>query len=320
MSDKYHYYDYTVRLILTINDDMENTDAIKRFVRVAELGSFTKAADSLGLPKASVSLSVQQLENRLGTQLLHRTTRKVQLTPDGQIFYERGKDVLSEMDELGSLFQTDDLSISGLIRVDMSSPMARNLVIPNLPEFLNRYPNLYVDLSSTDRRVDMIAEGLDCVVRTGKLADSGLIVRHLGEMSQANYVSPVYLAKYGEPILLDDLSKHWLIHYNVNAAAKFDAFEYWDGQTCHKIKMQGRISVNNVDAYRTACVAGLGIMQAPYLGTRHMLAEGMLVEILKDFRAPAMPVSLLYPHRRNLSKRARIFMDWLSDLLKAETL
>jgi len=298
---------------------MENTEAIKRFVRVAELGSFTKAADALGLPKASVSLAVQQLENRLGTQLLHRTTRKVQLTPDGQIFYERGKDVLAEIDELESLFQTDDASISGLIRVDMSYPMARNVVIPCLPEFLNRYPNLQIDLSSTDHRVDLIAEGFDCVVRTGKLTDSGLIVRHLGEMPQTNYASPVYLAQYGEPILPADLSKHWLIHYNVSASSKSDAFEYWDGKTCQRIPMRSRVSVNNVDAYRAACVAGLGVTQAPILGARHLLEEGKLVEILKDYRAPAMPVSLLYPHRRNLSKRMRVFMDWLSDLVKMQT-
>lgn len=299
---------------------MENTEAIKRFVRVAELGSFTKAADSLGLPKASVSQAVQQLETRLGTQLLHRTTRKVQLTPDGQMFYERGKDLLTEMDELDSLFQGDDASISGLIRVDMSYPMARNVVIPHLPEFLSRYPNLQVDLSSTDRRVDPIAEGFDCVVRTGALTDSGLIVRHIGEMPQTNFASPAYLAKYGEPKQLEELSKHWLIHYNVNASTRFDAFEYWDGQTCQRIPMQSRVSVNNVDAYRAACVAGLGIIQAPFLGARGLLEEGKLVEILKDFRAPGMPISLLYPHRRNLSKRMRIFMDWLSELVKTETL
>jgi DNA-binding transcriptional LysR family regulator len=299
---------------------MENTEAIKRFMRVAELGSFTKAADSLDLPKASVSLAVQQLENRLGTQLLHRTTRKVQLTPDGQIFYERGKDVLTELDELGSLFQTDDASISGLIRVDMSYPMARNIVIPGLPEFLNRYPNIQIELSSTDRRVDLIAEGFDCVVRTGSLTDSGLIVRHLGELPQTNFASPAYLAQYGEPTHPDDLREHWLIHYNINASAKFDAFEYWDGQTCRRIPMKSRVSVNNVDAYRAACVVGLGITQAPILGAQHFLDEGKLIEILKDYRAPAMPVSMLYPHRRNLSKRMRVFMDWLSDLIKAHTL
>jgi len=298
---------------------MENVDAIKRFIRVAELASFTKAADDLGLPKASISIAVQQLESKLGTQLLHRTTRKVQLTPDGQLFYEKGKDVLAEIDDLENLFQSNDISIKGLIRVDMSLPMAKNLVIPKLPAFLDRYPNVQVDLSSTDRRVDLVADGFDCVVRTGTLSDSGLIVRNLGELPQSNFVSPTYLARYGMPKQIDDLSNHWLIHYNVNPSSKFDAFEYWDGQTCIKIPMQSRISVNNVDAYRNACVVGLGIMQAPYLGARRMMGDGKLVEVLKDFRAPAMPVSLLYPHRRNLSKRVRIFMDWLSELVQEET-
>jgi DNA-binding transcriptional LysR family regulator len=296
---------------------MENTEAIKRFVRVAELSSFTKAADALGLPKASVSLAVQQLENKLGTQLLHRTTRKVQLTPDGQVFYERGKDVLAEMDELESLFQADDESVSGLIRVDMSYPTARNIVIPHLPEFLAKYPNIQVDLSSTDRRVDLIAEGFDCVIRVGKLSDSGLIARHLGELSQANFISPAYLAQYGEPKKLEDLSKHWLIHYHINTDTKFDAFEYGDGQVCQRIPMQSRISVNNVDAYRTACLAGLGIIQVPQMLGAKFVADGELVEVLRDYRAPKMPVSLLYPHRRNLSKRVRIFMDWLADLVQA---
>ena len=295
---------------------MEKLEAIKRFVRVAELASFTRAADQLGLPKASVSTAVQQLENQLGTQLLHRTTRKVQLTPDGQLFYERSKDLLGDIEELESLFQTDDAKISGVVRVDMSYPMARNIVIPLLPEFLERYPNVQVELSSTDRRVDLITEGYDCVVRTGQLADSGLVVRHLGEMKQSNFVSPAYIARHGEPMELEDLARHWLIHYHVNASDKYDAFEYWDGQTCHKIPMRNRISVNNTDAYRAACVANLGIMQAPSLGAQGLVYEGKLVEVLKEFRAPPIPVSLLYPHRRNLSKRVRIFMDWLSAVLK----
>jgi DNA-binding transcriptional LysR family regulator len=295
---------------------VETIEAIKRFVRVAELASFTQAADQLGLPKASVSIAVQQLENQLGTQLLHRTTRRVQLTPDGQLFYERSKHLLGEVDELTSLFQGDDASITGMVRVDMSHPMARNLVIPELPEFLDRYPNIQVELSSTDRRVDLVAEGYDCVVRTGQLSDSGLVVRHLGEMTQKNYVSPGYIARHGEPRTLDDLAQHWLIHYHVNSAERFDAFEYWDGRTCQHIPMKSRVAVNNTDAYRAACVAGLGIIQAPALGARDLIDAGKLVEVLADFQVPPIPVSLLYPHKRNLSKRVRIFMDWLSEVLK----
>ncbi|WP_047534417.1 LysR family transcriptional regulator [Methylotenera sp. N17] len=294
---------------------MDNTEAIKRFLRVAELGSFTRAADALGLPKASISQAIQQLETKLETQLLHRTTRKVQLTPDGQLFYERGKDVLSELDELASLFLTDDRSVQGVIRVDMSHPMARQLVIPHLPEFFQKYPNLHIELNSSDRHVDLIAEGYDCVIRTGNLADSGLIVRKVGEMRQTNFVSPAYIAAHGEPKELKDLDKHLLVHYNVSGGQKFDAFEYWDGQQCQKVSMQSRITVNNTDAYRAACIAGLGVMQAPLLGAQEYLLTGQLVEVLKNYTAPPMPVSILYPHRRNLSKRVRILMDWLSDLL-----
>jgi DNA-binding transcriptional LysR family regulator len=297
---------------------METMEAIKRFVRVAELASFTQAADQLRLPKASVSNAVQQLENQLGTQLLHRTTRRVQLTPDGQLFYERGKQLLGEVDELTSLFQGDDASVTGMVRVDMSHPMARNLVIPALPEFLSRYPSIQVELSSTDRRVDLIAEGYDCVVRTGELSDSGLVVRRLGEMPQKNFASPGYIATHGEPRTLDQLEQHWLIHYHVNSAERFDAFEYWDGRACRKISMKSRVAVNNTDAYRAACVAGLGIIQAPALGARDLIDAGKLVEILHDFPAPSIPVSLLYPHKRNLSKRVRIFMDWLSEMLGRE--
>jgi len=294
---------------------MDNTEAIKRFLRVAELGSFTRAAEALGLPKASISQAIQQLETKLETQLLHRTTRKVQLTPDGQLFYERGKDVLSELDELASLFLTDDRSVQGVIRVDMSHPMARQLVIPHLPDFFQKYPNLHIELNSSDRHVDLIAEGYDCVIRTGNLADSGLIVRKVGEMRQTNFVSPAYIAAHGEPKELKDLDKHLLVHYNVSGGHKFDAFEYWDGQQRQCIPMQSRITVNNTDAYRAACIAGLGMMQAPLLGAQEYLLTGQLVEVLKNYTAPPMPVSILYPHRRNLSKRVRILMDWLSDLL-----
>lgn len=296
---------------------MDNTEAIKRFLRVAELGSFTRAADALGIPKASVSQAIQQLETRLETQLLHRTTRTVQLTPDGQLFYERGKDVLSELDELASLFLTDDHSVKGVIRVDMSQPMARQLVIPNLAEFFQKYPNINIELNSSDRQVDLIAEGYDCVIRTGNLAESGLIVRKVGEMRQTNFVSPAYIAQHGEPKDLSTLTQHLLIHYHVNGSAPFDAFEYWDHMQCLRVPMRSRITVNNTDAYRAACIAGLGIMQAPLLGAQEYVLNGQLVEILKDYTAPPMPVSILYPHRRNLSKRVRIFMDWVSDLLKS---
>jgi DNA-binding transcriptional LysR family regulator len=295
---------------------MDSNETLKRFIRVAELASFTKAAESLNLPKASVSQAIQQLETKLQTQLLHRTTRKVQLTPDGQLFYEKSKDVLSEIEELETLFISDDRKITGVIRVNMSHPMARHLVIPALPEFLQRYPQLSIDISSEDRKVDLISEGYDCVVRTGNVEESGMIMRKIGEMQQTNFASPAYLAEYGEPHSIEDLHKHYLIHYQTSSNNRFDAFEYSANGQTQSYKMQSRICVNNTDAYRAACAAGLGIMQAPRFGAHELLKSGDLVEILPTFTAPTMPVSILFPHRRNLSKRVRIFMDWLTTVIQ----
>lgn len=296
---------------------MDRIESLKRFIRVAELHSFTRAADSLGIPKAGVSQAIQQLETRLHTQLFHRTTRKVQLTPDGIQFYEKCLQVLAEMDELETLFDNDDQHLQGLLRVNMSQPLARHVVIPQLPAFLQRYPHLRIDISSDDRKVDLVAEGYDCVIRTGSLTDSGLIQRPLGSMRQLNMVSPAYLARYGRPETLTDLSQHRLIHYHASGGSRLEGFEYWDGMQCQTLPMSGTITVNNTDAYRAACLAGLGIMQAPRLGAQAYLQSGELVEILSEWQAPAMPVSLLYPQRRNLSKRVRVWMGWLAGLLPA---
>jgi len=296
---------------------LDSTESLRRFMRVAELGSFTKAADSLNLPKASLSQAVQQLETKLQTQLFHRTTRKVQLTSDGQLFYEKSKDVLSEIEELETLFISDDSQISGIVRVNMSQPMARHLVIPALHDFLQRYPKLNIEISSEDRKVDLISEGYDCVVRTGEVEESGMIMRKIGDMQQTNFASPGYLVMYGEPKSIADLQHHWLIHYQTSSHHRFDGFEYQHNGESHSVKMHSRICVNNTDAYRAACVAGLGIMQAPKLGAMEMLASGQLVEILPTLTAPSMTVFILFPHRRNLSKRVRVFMDWLCEVIQS---
>lgn len=297
---------------------MDKIQAMQVFQRVAELESFTKAAESLGLPKASISTYVQQLESIMGTRLLHRTTRKVQLTQDGMIYYERCKDLLSDVDQLETMFNSGPQDVKGRLRVDMSVGFARYLM-PKLPEFLNKYPNIELELSSTDRRVDVIGEGFDCVIRVGNLADSGLIARKLGSLEIVNCVSPGYIEKYGKPKKLEELSKHQLIHYVPVLGAKSDGWEYLDGDKYKFIKMKGPLTVNNSDSYVAACLAGFGIIQAPRVGMKHYLKEGKLVEVLSRFKAEPMPVSLIYPHRRNLSKRAQVFMDWLSEALKDYT-
>lgn len=297
---------------------MHRLDAMQIFIRVADLASFTQAAEALGLPKASVSQAVQQLESGLGTRLLHRTTRKVQLTQDGQSFYERCLDVLADVDELSTMFQQGAEALRGRVRVDMSSGIARLQVIPRLPTFLAAHPQLEIELSSTDRRVDLVREGFDCVVRVGSIVDAGLIARPLGAFTQANLASPDYIAAYGLPESLDDLSKHRLVHYVPSFGAKSTGFEYVDAEdTDRRVAMKGAMTVNNAEAYQAACLAGLGIIQAPLAGAKMQLAQGQLVEVLPQFRARAMPVNLLYANRRHQPKRVQVVMKWLGECLEA---
>ncbi|MBJ9297692.1 MULTISPECIES: LysR family transcriptional regulator [Citrobacter] len=295
---------------------MDKIHAMQLFIRVAELESFSRAADTLGLPKGSVSRQIQALENHLGTQLLHRTTRRVQLTQDGMIYYERAKDLLSNLDELDGLFHHDPSSISGKLRVDMPVGVARNLVMPRLPTFLHQYPGLELELSSSDRLVDLVREGFDCVVRVGTLKDSGLIARPLGKLTQINCASPQYLARFGYPESLEDLASHAVVHYSVNLGTRAQGFEVTTENGTQWVKTGGMLTVNSTETYHAACLAGLGIIQVPRVGVRDALRAGTLVEVLPQYRAEPMPVSLLYPHRRNLSRRVHLFMEWLTGVMK----
>jgi DNA-binding transcriptional LysR family regulator len=295
---------------------MDRLYSMQIFIRVAELNSFTKAAESLGLPKASVSSYVQQLESLVGTRLLHRTTRSVQLTQDGLAFYERSKDLLIDVEDAESMFMESSQGLSGRLRIDLPVRLAQNLVIPNLPKFFEKYPKIEIELSSTDRRVDLIQEGFDCVVRVGILADSGLIARPLGAMKVVNCVSPSYIAKYGRPKNLEDLSNHVLVHYTTTLGGKPFGFEYFEDGKYKTVKMKGAMTVNSTESYQAACLAGIGMIQAPEIGVRSDIEAGRLIEVLPKLKSEPMPVSLIYPHRRNLSRRAKTFMDWLEVLIK----
>ncbi|MFP5445863.1 MAG: LysR family transcriptional regulator [Betaproteobacteria bacterium] len=298
---------------------MNPLDRMQIFARVAELSSFTQAAQVLGLPKASASPAVQQLEAHLGTRLLHRTTRRVQLTQDGQAFYERCKDLLDDVDELQAMFQQPDgTALRGRVRIDMSTGIARQLVLPALPDLLARHPLLEVELSSTDRRVDLVREGFDCVIRVGPVAEPGLVARPLGLVRVASCASPGYLARKGTPQSLADLAQHDLVHYVSTLGTKSAGFETMgDDGSPQFHPMAGRVTVNSAEAYLGACAAGLGLIQAPLLGVRELIDRGLLVEVLPHHPAPPMPVTLIYPHRRHLPQRVRVVMDWLAAVLQA---
>ena len=285
------------------------------FVRVAELASFTGAAESMGLQKASASMAIRQLEDQIGTRLLHRTTRKVQLTQDGRAFYERCKDLLAQVDEVQSMFQSRSQSLRGRLRVDMPSGIAQDHVIPKLPGFLREHPLLEIEVSSTDRKVDVIREGFDCVLRIGALEDPSLIARSLGRFRLLNCVSARYIEERGVPRTLDDLKSHILVHYVTTLGGKSQGFEYFDGARYRTVAMSGPLTVSSAGAYQAGCLAGLGIIQAPAVGLQPLVERGELVEVLPDLRAEPMPVSFVYAHRRNVSRRVQVFMAWVAEIL-----
>ncbi len=296
---------------------MNFVENLRVFSRVAELSSFTQAAEGLGLPKAKVSVAVQRLENLLGTRLIQRTTRKVLLTQDGQAFYERCKDLLADADELQGMFQLrGSNAVRGRVRVDMTTGIARRAVIPHLAKLLELHPHLELELSSTERRVDLIREGFDCVLRAGAVVDPGLVGRTIGHMRMVNCASPDYLQAFGTPKTLDDLALHRLVHYAATLGAKADGFDYVDGGQTRTLSMDGALTVNNADAYQAACLAGLGIIQVPDVGVRDLLAQGDLCSILPQWVPPPMPLTLLFANRRNLPIRVRVVMDWLIETVR----
>lgn len=285
------------------------------FVRVAALSSFTQAAVSLGVPKSAVSSAIAALESRLKTQLFYRTTRKVQLTHDGHALYERARDLLSDAEDIEAMFQSSPAALTGTLRVDMPVAMARNFIVPRLPEFLGRHAGLQLELSCTDRRVDVVAEGFDCVIRVGAQPDSGLMARQLGVMVMANVASPAYLERHGTPQTLDDLDAHFMIHYVSQLGARSWGFEYRDGDSYKSRDVPGRMFVNSTESYQSAALAGLGIIQSPVAGAAPLLAEGRLVEILPQYEAEPLPVALIYPRRRHQARRVRAFMDWVAAIM-----
>ena len=297
---------------------MDTLFNMRAIVCVAETGSFTAAAQRMSLTTSYVSRAVATLETHLRTRLLHRTTRRVQLTQDGQAYYERCKDLLADVDELQSMFQqADGAGLRGRVRIDMSTGMARNVVVPRLPELLARHPGLEVELSSTERRVDVVREGFDCVLRTGAVVDSSLVARPLGLARLVNCASPAYLRAHGTPRSLADLPGHRLVHFVNTLGARSAGFEAVVDGALVLTPMQGALTVNNAEAYMAGCLAGLGLIQVPLLGAQDLIAQGLLVQVLAVHPPPPMPITLLYAHWRQLPQRVRVVMDWLAKVVQA---
>ncbi|KVQ10903.1 LysR family transcriptional regulator [Burkholderia ubonensis] len=296
---------------------MDHLHAMRIFARVAHLGSFTKAAEQMQLPRPTVSNAVQYLEKHLKIRLLQRTTRRVALTAEGATYYERCARLLADLDDAETLFEDVGASPRGVIRVDLPERFALDKVIPAIPSFHARYPDLRIVMSTTDRFVDLIADGIDCAVRVGALSDTSLVARRIGELAQVNCASPAYLARHGTPRSPDDLPEHVAVGYFSSRTGRELDWEYADMDTgeMHAVKIRSIVSVNSSQAYLACCVAGLGLIQAPRDGLDAPLADGTLVEVLPEWNAAPLPVSVVFPHGRHLAPRVRIFVDWLADAL-----
>ncbi|MGE8637369.1 MAG: LysR family transcriptional regulator [Achromobacter sp.] len=297
---------------------MDRFDQYRVFAQVADMGSFIKAANALEVPRASVSAAIQQLETQLGVRLLHRTTRQVRLTADGEQLLERVRPLLAEVEDIDQLFHAGQRQVSGRLSIDAPSRIARRLIAPALPGLLRRHPRLELMLSSTDRAIDLVQEGVDCAVRIGTLDDSSLVVRPLGRIALINCASPDYLREQGEPRRPDDLaSGHWTVGYASPKTGRELPWEYLleDGAV-QVAQVPARLVVNNAESYIACCLAGLGLIQIPRFDVQHLLDAGKLVEVMPAFRAAAMPVSLLYPHRRQRSRRLAVFHDWFAALMQ----
>ena len=291
---------------------MDRFDAMLVFTRIVELGGFAKAADSLQMPRASVTVLIKQLEAHLGVQLLHRTTRQVSPTLDGVAYYQRCVLLLADLEEAEGLFRSSQPK--GTLRVEMPAAVGRLVVLPALPEFTDRYPQIELEVGLNDRPVDLIREGVDCVIRGGLTMDDSLVARPLVQMDQVTCASPAYLLAHGVPQSFDDLSGHQVVEYFSSVSGKRYGLEFQVGDQVRLPDLPKRLAVNSAEGYLAACVAGYGLVQTPHYHVAQLLREGRLQEVLSDCLPPRLALTALYPQHRQLSPRVRVFVDWLVEL------
>lgn len=291
---------------------MDQLLAMRAFARVVESGGFTRAADSLDMPIATVSKQVQELEAHLGVRLLQRTTRRVTVTPEGQDYYAKCTRLLRDLEDIDASFNLARGRPRGHLRIDVGGSTACDVLIPLLPEFIARYPDIRVDLGVSDRSVDLISDNVDCVIRGGPLDSSSLVARRLGEAALITCATPGYLKQYGMPAYPDELKNgHRLVSYVSSQTGRATPFRFERDGEKSEIKVEHRVGVNESNAHLAAGLAGLGIVQTFAYAAASALHNGTLVEILAPWRPAPYPFHVVYPQTRHVTHRLRVFMDWL---------
>ena len=294
----------------------DRLEAMRAFCRIVEVGSFVGAAEALGVPKTTISGQIQGLEAHLGMKLLHRTTRRVSPTPDGAAYYEGARILLDDLDEL----ESSRHDARGRVRVEMPSPVGTSLIIPALPDFAARYPDVQLDIGCGERVVDIVQEGIDCALRGGPVADQDLVARPVGNMRFCLCAAPSYLAAAPRLAAVEDLSAHRYLGFVFAATGRQHIQTLLRGEQRYIIDQPPAMRFNSAAAYIAAGVAGLGILNIPRAEAEPHLRSGALVEVLPDWQLGSMPISLVYPYARRQSARVRAFTDWASALFANDPL
>ena len=293
---------------------MDRIQAMEVFTRVVDANSFTRAAETLGMPRASVTTIIQSLEAFLGVRLMNRTTRRLSLTPDGAAYYEHCIKIIAEISEADASFQAGKRKPSGLLRIHMPSSLGRRIVIPALSTFHQRYPDVTLDLGLSDRLIDPVEEGVDCLIRVGPLEDSSMVARRIGMLKRVTCASPGYLAKFGEPKTIEELAGHYAVNFRAAHGGRPIPWVFIvDGEPV-EAKMNSLITVNDADGYVTCAVEGFGMIQPTLFMALPHLLDGSLKEVLPGSNPKPKPISIVYPHNRHLSAKVRAFAEWIAEL------
>jgi DNA-binding transcriptional LysR family regulator len=291
---------------------MDRFDAMRLFVRLVERQSFTAAAADLGIPRSTASEVLRGLEARLGARLLERTTRHVTPTLDGEDYYRRCVAILAEVEEAETAMR--DARPRGLLRIDAHPLLTRTFILPHLPAFLARYPQLELQIGQGDRLVDLVREGIDCVIRSGEPEDSGMILRRLGTIAEITVASPAYLASHGMPMAPDALDGHQMVAFVSSRTGDVLPLEFSVAGALRHVVLPSRVRVNNSDTMADLARLGFGLAQAPRYRFADDLASGALVEVLADHPPSPTPLSALYLQNRQPALRLRVFLDWISGI------
>ncbi|TWG87260.1 LysR family transcriptional regulator for bpeEF and oprC [Cupriavidus gilardii J11] len=293
---------------------MDRFVSMQAFTRVVDFGSFARAAESLDLPKATLTRLIQNLETHLGVKLLHRTTRRISVTSEGAAYYERCVRILADVDEAEQSLTHQNQTPRGTLRVDTVGGLARLMLVPHLHEFFRRYPDLKVELTINGKPIDLVKEGVDVVIRVGDTVDDSMVARRIGQLRLAFYASPIYLKQHGNPTTPEELATHRAINYLSTRTGREMPWILTRGEERHEMLLPSDISTNDPEVYIGCALEGHGIAVIARTMAQPYLQSGRLVEIMPDWQEEELPISAMYPQNRNLSAKVRVFVDWVAEV------